>query len=84
METKRIALTDSELIERIYLSVGSIEKRMTYRDADVLVSNTEAARQLNCSPNTICRMIKEGRLHRVTRGDSSGIPLSEVNRLKTP
>lgn len=48
------------------------------RDDNILVSGIEAARLLGKSENTICQMVKDGRLHRVTLGASTGIRLSEV------
>lgn len=45
---------------------------------EVLVTCTEAGRLLGVNINTISRMVKEGRLHRVTLGASTGIRLSEV------
>ena len=47
---------------------------------EILVSCTEAARLLGISRNTITNMLREGRLHRTTIGQSSGIRLSEILR----
>ncbi len=48
---------------------------------EILVSNNEAARLLNKSPQTIWRWLKEGKLKRTTMGCSSGIRLSEIYSL---
>lgn len=60
-------------IERIYKLI-----KLSKPVPEVLVSCTEAARLLNKSPNTITRMLREGRLHRATIGTSCGIRLSEI------
>ena len=62
---------------------ASLDRAIQSRDEDILVSGVEAARLLGKSENTICQMVKDGRLHRVTIGPSTGIRLSEVQRLKT-
>ena len=51
----------------------------TTTQIEVLVSCKEAARLLGCSPNTITNMLREGRLHRATIGESTGIRLSEID-----
>ncbi len=51
-------------------------------DKDIIVSCTEAARLLGKSTVTVSRMIKEGRLSKTTIGDSTGIRLSEIRKIK--
>ena len=46
---------------------------------EVLITCTEAARLLGVNINTVTRMLKEGRLHRATIGESTGIRLSEID-----
>jgi len=50
----------------------------------VLVSGVEAARLLGKSPQTISKMVRQGRLHRTAIGKSIGIPLSEIRRITNP
>lgn len=70
--------------EQLDALVDEIVKRVSdgKKSEDVLVSCIEAARLLGRAPNTITRMLREGRLHRVTIGDSTGIRLSEIDELK--
>ena len=63
--------------ERMDALIAELE-RFSCRDTDVLVSCTEAARLLHKSPVTISAMIRQGRLKKVTIGQSTGIRLSEV------
>lgn len=49
---------------------------------DVVVSCTEAGRLLRKTPVTISQWIKEGRLHKVARGASVGILLSEIRSIQ--
>jgi len=84
MKGKQNQPSDSEVIAQIFNSLDAIERKINERDYDILISNNEAARQLGITPNTVARMVKEGRLHRVTIGESTGIRLSEIRRKKTP
>lgn len=70
METIELAAQDRERIDKL---IGLCKPT-----PDVLVTCTEAARLLGKSPNTITRMLREGRLHRATIGPSCGIRLSEI------
>lgn len=54
------------------------------KNSTVLVSCTEAARLLGKSTKTISTMLKEGRLRKVTIGESTGIRLSDIREIKTP
>lgn len=70
METIELAAQDRERIDKLI--------RLCKPTPEVLVTCTEAARLLGKSPNTITRMLREGRLHRATIGQSCGIRLSEL------
>lgn len=70
METIELAPQDRERIDKII--------KLFKPRPEVLVSCTEAARLLGKSQNTITRMLREGRLHRATIGQSTGIRLSEL------
>ena len=61
---------------------NKLEKAIKERDTLILVSNNEAARHLGCTPGTISRMIREGRLKRETIGDSTGIRYSSIVKCK--
>ena len=80
MMTTYYALTNEQLDS---LAESIAEKIYEGRKSeDVLVSCIEAARLLGRTPNTVTRMLREGRLHRVTIGDSTGIRLSEIDELR--
>lgn len=70
MEAIELAPADRDRIDTL---IGLLQP-----GPEVLVACTEAARLLGVNINTISRMVKEGRLHRVTFGASTGIRLSEV------
>lgn len=71
------------IVSRLESSVSALERTIA-RDENILISCTEAARHIGCTNTTITRMLKEGRLHRVTIDSSSGIRLSEVMKIRTP
>lgn len=68
-------MTES-IADRLEAAVIRLEQSLDY--PEVLVSCVEAARLLRKSPTTISNMIREGRLKKVTIGNSTGIRLSEV------
>lgn len=72
METIELSRQDRERIDKLL--------ELCKPQPEVLVSCHEAARLLGKTPNTITRMLREGRLHRATIGPSTGIPLSEILR----
>lgn len=47
-------------------------------EGEVIISCTEAARLLGKTKQTIATYIKQGRLHKVTVGRSTGIRLKEI------
>lgn len=47
-----------------------------------VVSCSEAANYLGVDPHTISRMIKDGRLHKVSNGVRTGIELAELENCK--
>ena len=78
-------------LERIISDVGNISnniekfiKRSNDADKNVLIACKEAARILGVAPGTISVMIKQGRLHKVTIGESTGIRLSEIRNYTNP
>lgn len=71
------------IVNRLESSVSALERALA-RDENILLSCNEAARHIGCTNTTVTRMLKEGRLHRVTIGTSTGIRLSEVMKVKTP
>ena len=82
--TEHICEALYNLALRLEHSVNELEiaKRKNYDN--ILISCNEAARHLGCTSSTVTRMLKEGRLHRVAIGGSTGIRLSEILELKTP
>ena len=81
---KMLELTDSDCarLGRIASELADIASHLDSviqdRDEGILISGVEAARLLGRSENAVSRMVKDGRLHRVTLGASTGIRLSEV------
>lgn len=51
-------------------------------DKDIIVSCTEAARLLRRSKKTVSMMVRDGRLKKVTIGESRGILLSSIQDAK--
>ena len=76
------SLTD--IARRLEWAVSGLENALLERDDNILLSCAEAARQLGVRQNTVTRYIREGRLHKTTIGQSTGIRLSEVMKMKTP
>ena len=73
-----------QLIEELRSNNERLEAiiaRLEAEDDNILLSCTEAARHLCVSNTSISKMLTDGRLHRVTRGRSNGIPLSEVKKV---
>ena len=68
-------------LERV---TDGLEKAIRDQYDNILVSCSEAGRQLGVTQNTVTRYIREGRLHKTTIEQSTGIRLSEVLKMKTP
>ena len=79
MQEARLAREDRERIDKL---TSILEKKEG--EGVVLVSGVEAARILGRSPQTICKMIRQGRLHKTAIGKSIGIPLSEIRSIQNP
>ena len=79
MQEARLAREDRERIDKL---TSILEKKEG--EGVVLVSGVEAARLLGRSQQTICKMIRQGRLHRTAIGKSIGIPLSEIRSIQNP
>jgi len=60
--------------------ITELTEQLRTRHNDILVSCSEAARLLNVTPATVSTYIKQGRLHKVTLGFSTGIRLSEIQK----
>lgn len=78
--TLRLESLAAEL-ERV---TDGLEKAIRDQYDNILVSCSEAGRHLDVSPTTVSRYIREGRLHKTAIGQSVGIRLSEVLKMKTP
>lgn len=78
METVELCARDRE---RIDILIGALMGVKDDRHTDVLVSCTEAGRLLKKSTKTISAMLRDGRLNKVTIGESTGIPLSDIERM---
>lgn len=67
-----------ELSQQDFQLIAELTRELRRQNDEILVSNNEAARLLNLTPQTISVYLKQGRLHRVQIRQSSGIRLSEV------
>ena len=76
----------SDIARRLECAVSGLENAIIEQYNNILLSCAEAGRQLGVRQNTVTRYIREGRLHKTTIGQSTGIRLSEVMvmKLKTP
>lgn len=77
MEREILDRLDKTVARLTYITDGLIRAN-DKRDDNIIVSCAEAARLLGKSAPTISAMIKDGRLHKTTIGNSTGIRLSEV------
>lgn len=70
---KSVALTPDELS-----AIKELTEECRRKIPEVLLTNTEAARLLGVSPNTICLYLKQNRLAKTTLGKVTGILLRDV------
>lgn len=70
------------VVEELSRVTDGIERSVYDRDRNILISNTEAARLLGRTTTTISTMVHDGRLERVTIGNSTGIRLSDIWKIK--
>lgn len=73
-----LSVTDRARIDAL---TEELVKYNKYRETEILVGCSEAARLLKKTPATISTMLRDGRLKKVTIGRSTGIPLADVERL---
>lgn len=74
----------SDIARRLECAVSGLENAIIEQYDNILVSCSEAGRHLDVSQTTVSRYIREGRLHKTVIGQSTGIRLSEVMKMKTP
>lgn len=72
----------SSVASRLEQAVDALDRAVEKQYCNILVSCSEAARQLGVRQNTVTRYIREGRLHKTTIGQSTGIRLSDVMKMK--
>lgn len=72
----------SSIAARLEQAVDSLDRAVEKQYDNILVSCSEAGRQLGVTNNTVTRYIREGRLRKTTIGQSTGIRLSEVMKMK--
>lgn len=70
------------VVEELSRVTDGLERSVYDRDRNILISNTEAARLLGRTTTTISTMVHDGRLERVTIGNSTGIRLSDIWKIK--
>ena len=81
MEQDIVTRIDNVTTELVSIT-GCLERAIKERDRDILVSCTEAARLLGKSSKTVSMMIRDGRLKKTTIGESTGIRLSDIWKIK--
>lgn len=84
MEKDDIILRLEYIAAELEQVADGLERAIRDQYDDILVSCSEAGRHLDVSPTTVSRYIREGRLHKTAIGQSTGIRLSEVMKMKTP
>lgn len=74
---------DRLLLQNIYAELKRYNERIsgTQDRPDLVLSIQEAAVKIGKSRQTISRLVREGRLHKVLRGGKTGILASELNPL---
>jgi hypothetical protein len=77
MQTVELCAQDRARIDEMIESVTRSQRKFK----EVVVTCTEAARLLNRTPTTVSTMLREKRLHKITLGASTGIALSEIERM---
>ena len=83
MEKDDIALRLESLAAELERVTDGLERAIKEKYDDILVSNTEAARHLGVTCNTVTRYLREGRLDRVAIGGSTGIRFSQVMEMRS-
>lgn len=77
-----LILSDSD--RKMIAELRTEVQRMTeMKIPDVLVSGKEAARLMGVTSNTISAWVRQKKLSKRTMGGATGIPLSELMKLKT-
>lgn len=84
MEKDDIILRLEYIAAELEQVADGLERAIRDQYDDILVPCSEAGRHLDVSPTTVSRYIREGRLHKTVIGQSTGIRLSEVMKMKTP
>jgi len=69
------------LINSIRSQLNELERVL---DVGGLCSSSEAADILGVCPTTICTYLRQGKLHKVKKGNKTGIPLSDLLTIKKP
>lgn len=76
----------AERLEAVTKDLASVtdglERAIKKNYDNILVSCSEAARHLGVTSTTLSRYIKEGRLDKITIGESTGIRFSQIIELK--
>lgn len=82
MEKDDIALRLESIASELERVTDNLEKAIKDQYDNILISCNEAARHLGVTPTTLTRYLKEGRLDKVTIGESTGIRFSQIVELK--
>lgn len=82
MEALQLSMTDRQLIAEHTAALNNLARIMVEQRGERLYSNKDAARILGVCQNTIVNWLKNGRITRVSKGCRSGIPQSEIDKLK--
>jgi len=81
MEAINLSLQDRALLSDLVYELRRFNDN-SERSSDKVLSCSEAAAVTGRTRQTVSKWIRDGRLHKVTRGCRTGILLSELNRIK--
>ena len=86
MDTVCFSQEDRYLIANITHELKRLNDRREQEESliPLVMTNQQAAILLGCSRQTVSRIIREGKLHKVERGGMIGIIYSEIKALRTP
>ena len=82
MEAINLSLQDRALIADLVHELRRYNDNSEKSLSDKVLSCSEAAAVTGKTRQTVSRWIRDGRLHKVTRGCRTGILQSELNRIK--
>ena len=80
MEAINLSMQDRVLLSDLVTELRRYNDNTERCKSDRVLSCSEAAEVIGRTRQTVSRMVRDGRLHKVTRGCRTGILLSELNQ----